>query len=90
MTDGDVSEDDMYPHEFSDDDAEAMIEGGAPRDPVLGAALDEMRSTFSAIVSRGRRLKLWKMKPISSPRSLARPSGSIVALRIRAVASGKQ
>ena len=49
MTDGDVSEDDMYPHEFSDDDAEAMIEGGAPRDPVLGAALDEMRSTFSAI-----------------------------------------
>ena len=49
MREPDVPEDDMTPHEFSDDDAEAIISGFAPRDPELGAALDDLRAAFAAV-----------------------------------------
>jgi hypothetical protein len=49
MTDDDVSGDDMTTHEFSDDEAEAIISGFAPSDPELGAALDDLRSSFAAV-----------------------------------------
>ena len=49
MTDDDVPGDDMTTHEFSDDDAEAIISGFAPSDPELGAALDDLRSSFAAV-----------------------------------------
>ena len=43
MSRRDVPEGDMNPHEFSDDDADAIISGFAPSDPELGAALDDLR-----------------------------------------------
>lgn len=49
MTDDDVSGDDMTTHEFSDDEAEAIISGFAPSDPELGAAFDDLRSSFAAV-----------------------------------------
>ena len=49
MTDDDVSGDDMTTHEFSDDEAEAIISGFATGDPELGAAFDDLRSSFAAV-----------------------------------------
>ena len=49
MTDDDVSGDDMTTHEFSDDEAEAIISGFAPSDPELDAAFDDLRSSFAAV-----------------------------------------
>ena len=49
MSRPDVPEGDMTPHEFSDDDADAIISGFAPSDPELGAALDDLRSTFASV-----------------------------------------
>ena len=49
MTDDDVSGDDMTTHEFSDDEAEAIISGFAPSDPGLSAAFDALRSSFAAV-----------------------------------------
>jgi hypothetical protein len=49
MTDDDVSGDDMTTHEFSDDEAEAIISGFAPSHPELGAAFDALRSSFAAV-----------------------------------------
>ena len=49
MTDDDVSGDDMNTHEFSDDEAEAIISGFAPSDPGLSAAFDALRSSFAAV-----------------------------------------
>jgi len=49
MTDDDVSGDDMTTHEFSDDEAEAIISGFAPSGPELGAAFDDLRSSFAAV-----------------------------------------
>ena len=49
MSRPDVPEGDMTPHEFSDDDADAIISGFAPSDPELGAALDDLRSAFASV-----------------------------------------
>ncbi len=49
MSRRDVPEGDMNPHEFSDDDADAIISGFAPSDPELGAALDDLRSAFASV-----------------------------------------
>ena len=49
MSTDDVSGGDMTPHDFSDDDAEAIISGFAPGEPELGAAFDELRSAFAAV-----------------------------------------
>ncbi len=42
MHDDDVSPSDMTNHEFTDDDAEALLSGAASGDPRLGDALDEI------------------------------------------------
>ena len=49
MHDDDVSPSDMTHHEFTDDDAEALLSGATSGDPRLGDALDDIRSAFQAI-----------------------------------------